>query len=263
MIQIKDDVTNYISLLGRQDEPDKPPRLEEIYILSNEIDQEKISHDFSLIPPVPNSCHIGFSSWHNFNLMTLRNSSRAIIADCNLGNTFFMKKSIELLTKHSSRESFTEAMEVFVENAQKEKTLRFSAYSPKFSSIKASELVRFYFEDPTSWLGDTKKFEYIRNLTCQGKIAVITEGIHNTSTFQKIRQILINHEISIDSLYVSNIGFWINNLSPSEKPQFRGTIQALSEPSTLIIDAKMHGGRGDLKQRFVVGPPKDKNYFFS
>lgn len=229
-----------------------------IYINTNEHEVKATAVTLSQLPLIDHSCHIGFSGWHNFDIMAQRNSSRGIICDLNPENALFLSLVLFNIRQCNSRFEFIDKISHFINtnrydglrsNKDREPWLgTVNALSIKFSlnvseeppysqhySIK--EEVPLELKRETSWLYTDARYEYIRKLALSDKIALITEDICKTDTFAGIAQMLKENMIQIDTVYVSNIAEWVD--SEDDRAAFYKTTQLfLSDHDTILIDGR-------------------------
>ncbi|MDR3503198.1 MAG: hypothetical protein P4L79_11530 [Legionella sp.] len=228
-----------------------------VYINTNEHRVKPIFDQVSSFPRIPESIHIGFSGWHNFDIMSQRESSRGIICDINPENALFMHYTLKYLIGCSTRDEFIEKMTQFVKknkydgsrtNFEKNPDLHFvKPKSIKFSlniseeypeHFAVTEEIALEQQRETSWLFTDERYHYIRNLALTDKIVVITESICAHEAFLRIRRLLTDNAIQIDSVYVSNIGEWM--WTQEQQANFLETISVLlTDNETILIDAKI------------------------
>lgn len=118
----------------------------------------------------------------------------------------------------------------------------------------------------TSWLFTDERYHYIRNLALTDKIAVITQSICAYESFLRIRSVLTENAIQIDTIYVSNIGEWIFG---EQQTSFIETITALlTENETILIDAQVKNPQNNEppSQRCIlkkdITPQRLRDWFF-
>lgn len=228
-----------------------------VYINTNESGIGDVMHLLGREPHIHKSFHLGFSGWHNFDIIAKRRSSRALICDLNPENALFLSYALFALRACATREQFINQLSVFIhENSysdlrttnrtpcQKRITeygIQFCANvseSPSYANCyRREEEVSIELERENSWLYTPERYTYLRKLALADKIVLITENICNWEVFSKIQHILQDNMLQIDTLYVSNISEWIHS---EDKENFLKTIQALAtDTQTLIIDARL------------------------
>ena len=216
-----------------------------VYITTNEEGQRAIAEQLTLTQPVSNGCHIGFSGWHNFDIMALRNSSRGIICDANPKNALFLHATLNILRNSASRDYFISKMVEYVSNQgnQDDKHPENNSQSINFmvnyhlpaESDSPADEIKAHLLEQSGWLINDERFHHIKRLAETDKITLITEDICTTATFITLRKILRDNAVQVDSLYLSNISNYMQ--TQTNRDAFVSTVEALSEPSTLIIDA--------------------------
>lgn len=222
-----------------------------VYISTNEEGVSDIRQAINQIPTVPQSCHIGFSGWYNFDIMTMRKSTYGIICDFNPHNKIFIEKTLEILRRSLDRESFVEEMSCFVKEIIQDriKKVNTPAYDDclQFSlNVNTDcndemEEIRNELTREGSWLATNEGFQYIKNLAFKDQITAITINITDTDRFQSIAKILRDNSIEMDSLYLSNICNYMgsnicNDKGLNEKKAFAATVNALIKPDTIVIN---------------------------
>lgn len=264
------------------------PNQSGVYINTNEHQTKHIFSQMKSFPLVPDSIHIGFSGWHNLDIMVQRGSSRGIICDINPENSLFMHYTLKYLIRCTSRDEFIEKMTQFVKKNQyegsrtnferkayltpvKSKSIKFSLnvseeYPEHFAVIEEIALEK---QRETSWLFTDERYHYVRDLALTDKIAVITESICAPETFLRIRSLLTNNAIQIDTVYVSNIGEWMFTIE--QQASFLETIGLLlMDNETILIDAKIanrqnneHPSQRCILKRDITPELSLRDWFFS
>lgn len=221
-----------------------------VYLVTNEEGTEDIYQRCLDEPKVSDACHIGFSGWYNLNIIALRRSSRAIICDFNAENGLFFDFTLKFLTQSSTREDFLAKMRQYLNkyNYCDSKTLspeelKYGIFvCPSFEYHTWQDEINSYIHSPYGWLHTPERFEHIRKLACQGKIAAVTVDIKDVEKMKKIKNLLQNNsDVKIDTFYISNIYDYIYN---DERDLFLQSIQALCSNDTFYIDSDL-----DLVQR--------------
>lgn len=236
----------------------KPGCDEWVYLGTNETGLENTFTQLSTFPQIVESCHVGFSSWHNFDIAAQRRSSRVIICDINPENALFLHETLRILRNSRSPQDFIVQMIAYVDGNEfvtdgkgiilTENVERSIRFSPNISSDplyrEASGIqdeLQIELRRSTSWVSDVQRFIHIRNLALKDKIALLTENICATQTFSTIAKLLTENGIQIDTVYTSNIG---SNLPAAMKTAFLQTIKVLSVGSIVI-----YAFNGELVQK--------------
>lgn len=250
-----------------------------VYITTNEERPEVIAARLAETPNTSQGCHIGFSGWYNLDLMALRQSSLGIICDHNPENAYFLSVTLNTLLKCANREEFVNKMRHFIDTHDFDQlkrepgnnldaAIKFSGnFRADTESCFPSNEVNGHLKVKTGWLANEERFQFIKFLAQNDKIVLLTEDIMATETFIKIRKLLQENSVEIDTLYLSNISAYMN--SPEAKACFTETVQALSERETKIIDARGDYYRNcrDLAQRLtspklLLDPDKAKHWWW-
>jgi hypothetical protein len=264
------------------------PTYSGVYINTNERGSADTAKVLAQIPLVTQPCHIGFSGWHNFDIMAQRLSARALICDINPENALFLSHVLKFAGLYNNRHEFVEQMSQFVKknhyvgarkNIDREPwlspiestsisfSLNVNEEPPYDDHYSVFEEVELELQRPTSWLFTDERYAHIRNLALTDKVALITESIFAVESFTNIAKLLRENSAQIDTVYVSNISEWIN--SPEERNLFKESVQAfLSEAETILIDGKCTIQNNETpKQRSItrreLTPLSPQNWFFN
>jgi len=233
--------------------------LDACYIGTNEI--------ITIIPKLNKSydekIHIGLSGWHNFDIMCVNNPNRGIILDINSNQVNFMKYTLENISKSNNRQTFVDniidqlnklyfikykkLLEI-INHELHEKELwnhinfhlnitddvTYDKYNKILNSYNYDKEefveIRHELTRKGSWLSTDNNYNYINKLVLNNKIIVIQENIENYKHFQYLSQMLINNNIDVETLYVSNVHGYINN-----KNNLIETVKLLTDNNTKII----------------------------
>lgn len=230
-----------------------------VYINTNECGVNDTAATLATLPKIQQSFHVGFSGWHNFDIMAQRHSSGGLVCDINPENALFLHTVLKYVRRYESRDDFINKINRYIEkycyegqrtnknlkSYQKkhcEKSIKFSInvsdedpYVDHYSVLEEINLER---KRETSWLYTDSSYAYIRELALNDKIVLITENICAQDTFNAIKNTLLGASIKIDTLYVSNISETI--FSKEDRNNFLSTIKCLlTENNTILIDAKL------------------------
>jgi len=240
----------------------KEPTGAGVFINTNEWGENETTLRLKQIDMIQKGCHIGFSGWHNFDIMAQRNSARGIICDLNPENALFLHHVLINLRASKNRLDFIQNIKIYIEAYEIGRLIRLRtdltlsiSFSPnvKDDPIYANwthyaDEVDVELKRETSWLFYDERFEHIKKLAMTDKIALITENILASKTFVQIANLLRDNAEQIDTVYISNIAHYI---ADKDQESFIKTIQALSSnKETILIDA-INGkyASGDLVQR--------------
>ena len=199
-----------------------------VYITTNERRVKKVSKILAEIPQ-NKGCHIGFSGWHNFEIMALRKSELGIICDFNPKNKEFIDYTLGMLRTCASKIDFLDKIIQFEKNHYSfEVNLKFNNLNPK-EELKA-ELTR-----KESWICNNESFEHIQRLAKEDKIAVITQNVCETEIFKRIKNLVTNNSgLQIDTVYLSNICKYME--TEESKISFAATVHAIIQSNSIIIN---------------------------
>jgi hypothetical protein len=244
-----------------------------IYINTNEHAVVGTSNTLSVIPLISKGCHIGFSGWHNFDIMAQRRSTRGIICDLNPENALFLYHVLLYVRSCNNRFHFVEKIiEFYAENSYSgDRSTTNKSFKQQANPlgvnfcVNVSEEAAYLYagcrtvidemkgelQRPTGWLYNNERYEYIRALALDDKIALITDNICAFERFIQIARLLKDNMVQIDTVYVSNISHWI--WKPEERRSFYRTIQSfLSDNQTILIDAHFNEQSETLEQRVTT-----------
>lgn len=251
-----DKLTNKIN--GFTDTSGKQNAVVGVYIGTNEKGTDQTAMALKNFPRLDEACHIGFSSWHNFDIIVQRQSRRAILCDFNPYTREFLLYTLMCAEKLPSRHQCAKALEKLV----RDNSLKFSLNVE--TDKWAEEEVIDELNRPGSWLSTDDGFNYIKKLASQGKISVITIDIRDHEKFKRIANLMVSNAQSIDTVYVSNINVYMS--TPGCKQSFLKTIDYLTTFETKLIYCQ-----NELKQVVVIrnqildkeGKNIDAKYFFT
>jgi hypothetical protein len=212
-----------------------------VYIGTNETGIENVRKTLMEYPQLDKACHIGFSSWYNFDIMVQRKSQRAVICDFNPDVKEFVNTTLLYTISSKTRESFCEKIESYVEkNCRK--------FSPNVGTddlIPVEEEIRDELDRSGSWLSTDEGFTYIKQLAEHGKISVITEDIRNSEIFFELSKIIIRKNVPIDTVYTSNISYYM--IEDADKKLYQSTINNLVRYETKLIHSDTNLNQHVLK----------------
>ena len=231
-----------------------------VYITTNEsnVDESRIA--LVRKPKIAHACHIGFSGWHNFDIMASRHSEYGLICDFNPNNKKFIEMTLFALKSTRSRKEFLEKMMMATDRIAQV----FDFFSPNVSKnfdgyeelLLPSEEILSNARQEGSWLFSDGAFNYIKQLALDDKITAVTEDIRNTETFQKLVKLFHEEGLTIDTVYTSNICDYMH--TNADKEAYVSTIYSLIEPQTTLIHCPIDRSVR-LQQQVVLGGELLKN----
>lgn len=207
-----------------------------VYIGTNEEGRQETFDCLATSTAKPNACHIGFSSWFNFDIIVKRKSSRAILIDFNPNTKSFLLETLNCVITSDNRSVFSDKMYNYIKNNEGKFSINCSegiegrVYE---NSLEVADEVYCESKIPGNWLNTDEGFNYIKKLASEGKISVITEDIGSHEKFKRISNIIDENGYSIDTLYVSNISKYMS--SKESKENFVKSVNHLSGAETKII----------------------------
>lgn len=208
-----------------------------VYLGTNETNTASVAEILTSTPLQAGGCHIGFSSWHNFDMMVMRKSGRGIICDINPRNALFLEAMLGLIRTADNRHDFvnkaigylntSDEVLKFSPNVNDSETL-YREIETLAGEVKA-ELAR-----PSSWLYTDNHFHYIQQLASADKIALITQDIRLTEKFSHLCNLLRENHIPIDSVYISNIYGWMHKEEDQQRLLKTLTLFTAADETVLI-----------------------------
>lgn len=219
----------------------------DVYIGSNEEDRQETFNSLANSLPTTTSCHIGFSSWFNFDIIFKRKSSRAVLIDFNPRTKAFLQETLNLVMTSGDRNEFAGRIS---QHIAKDKY----NYSPNVSeeveySYQPEEEVFVEQTIPNNWLNSDEGFNYIKTLAKEGKIAIITENICSDEKMKRISSVIKENGYFVDTLYVSNIAKYMT--TETDRNFYIRSINHLSGSKTKIIHVPSERYSSDLKQKVL------------
>ena len=204
-----------------------------VYITTNEVKLDKTKEFLKNCETSKERNHFGFSAWHNFDIMVVRQSERGILCDFNPKWQKFLHLTLLELNNASNRHSFTEHMKIYVNQNLSEFGSKVSPDSD--DEILPKDIIDQELNRPGSWLSTDEGFSYIQKLAKDGKISIVVADIRDEQKFQELGNILKQNAVSIDTLYVSNIAEWMS--TSEDKENFVKSVNHLISPQTKLIQA--------------------------
>lgn len=220
--------------LANFDNPRIKGQVNGIYITTNETNLAA-TNQFFKEHPRPNdekqTIHIGCATWHNFDIMCERKSSYGLIVDFNPENSKFIEKTIDLINVSESRDIFKQKMNDYLNLLEGDKKDLFFHWDQKGLP---TEKIEKELEREGSWLQTEDNYLFIKKLVSRDRVVAITEDITNFENFSRLRKFLDSQNISIDTLYLSNICNFM--MSDSRKSSFIKSIKQLLQNDTILIN---------------------------
>jgi hypothetical protein len=204
-----------------------------VYLDSNEIRKEEL-FDFLNRKKI----HIGCASLFNFDIVCSRKSDYCLIFDYNNNNnTYFLNIVINYVINSNTRELFVDKLQQFINidynQLSNQSSNRLFAWLD-IKDINGYANFKIKLNDKNSWLSSDDNYNFIRNMCIDNKIISITNDITDSTSFKEIKKIITNCDISVDTLYLSNISdFMRSNVISVTK--FIQTIDVLIDDTTIII----------------------------
>lgn len=247
-----------------------------VYINTNEAGVRQTAAILQNYPRVVGGVHIGFSGWHNFDIMANRKSARGVICDFNPENALFLHQILDLVRECVTKEEFVKKATkyvrkhvnavIFQDTSDLSLCVQFIlnvSNEPEYKNlVRTEEEVAVELKRETSWLYNDERYAHIRQLALQDKIALITEDICESATFARLGQTLQDNSQQVDTVYLSNISMYVDD----KADEFVKTIEYLTkDKTTLVIDAHDLSFEGDPQQCVTTAkelPADMKAWFF-
>jgi hypothetical protein len=198
------------------------------------------------------SCHIGCSSWHNFDIMILRKPSYGIFFDAHPPVVAFLEKTISALKIFTLRETFALAMCHYVKKTQTQYIYWVNSEDEDVGSPK--EEIQSLLDKPDSFLGSDANYHYLRELALEGRLVAIREDFRDSEVFLKIKSLLRSRCLFVDTLYISNVFDWMHAIS--DKMAYIDTFKALCDPKTHVIRANAIRSGDEVTLPQTAGAPE-------
>lgn len=205
------------------------------YILTNEVNLKETGRILTIYPNPKRPFHIGFSCWHNFDLIVARQSCGAIVADISDCVFEFYSETKKCVIRAENRESFVNDMlNSFKDDRYQRK------YCREKLSFYIDQLEKELFREE-SWLSTDEGFNFIKDLYQNNRIVHLRLDIVDTESFFKIKVFLDENSLSLDTLYVTNIADWLIKIGNDERgnvlEKMVQSIMSVASAETLIVHA--------------------------
>lgn len=203
-----------------------------IYMTTNELNLPATNQFFREHPrPGTRTIHIGCATWHNLDIMCTRRSNYGLIVDFNPKNAEFIRKTIDIINSCDSRNDFKQAMVNYLNSlVSAEKKIFFH---PDQRGLP-TDRIEMELSREGSWLQSEENYLFIKELVANGRLIAITENMTNFDTFSRIRKFLDSNNITIDTLYLSNICNFIT--TASDRISFVKSVKLLLDLDTIFIN---------------------------
>ncbi len=225
-----------------------------VYVGTNEYDREVTFECLANATAIPQSCHIGFSSWFNFDIIIARKSSRAILIDFNPNTKTFLVETLNQVVTSENRTDFADKIREYIRLNESKFALNCNVQEYDYSHCTFPyEEVQCELNIPGNWLNTDEGFDYIKKLANEGKIAVITEDISSHEALEKISRVVKENKYVIDTLYVANISQYFKG----NEECFVNSIHLLSCDETKIVHCP-----DSLVQKVIEGKNVSRELLF-
>ncbi len=215
-----------------------------VYLTTNESNSRSIREVLMLGSGKGRGCHLGFSGFHNFDVMVARQSRRGIVVDFNPWNAVILEHALSLMLTCKSREEWLKEFTITVQSLDAFSSTKRTYFSPNvndepdFAMQKEcygpKEELENELHREGSWLSSEESYQYIKQLAEAGKIVCVTGDIRQTPIFEKLALSLKKHGEPIDTLYLSNICKYME--TDEDKAAFKNTVKALAQNETFVIN---------------------------
>lgn len=216
-----------------------------LFFTTNEDNQEETFEKLSSTPLIRNGAYLGFSTWINFSFIALRKPQIAFICDLDVkAFEYFriIKKCVEIAPNPFMFIQFffkeldqSGLLQIRInENGRRE---HHNVYTKKLEIDDSPTIFEYFLNEltnPNSWLADQTKYDFIKSLYRDKKIFHLSlNAADNRGNFEILSKWLQEKNLILDTLYVSNIGSWIQN--EEGKRQFSENKEKIITKSTIVI----------------------------
>lgn len=217
-----------------------------VYPVCNETNLETVYQELKQTKNLKGKrVHVGCAGWYNFDIIALRQSHYGIIFDINKDSIDFMKTTIALLKHEKTKADFERAILEYMlaKQTQKPNTFFCKYDFDKQKEIPLREIIQHEKSREGSWLYSEQSYNHIKALAVKGKLGVIQQDVENSTAFKITKQKLMEHRISVDTVYLSNIANFINEKSKA----FVDTVTTLLDDESTLISSPLLVERSNPK----------------
>ncbi len=229
------------------------------YVLCNEKGQSSVLSELKASPKEEHSVHLGFSCWYNYDILSVRNPSCAIICDYD-PNMIALLDLIEVtIGEASTPDGF---MELFWQELSSRENLDFQGLQAGEDFVHDLPSFREMMQKG-GWLSTQDSFDTVKAMYAEKRVIHRELNIIDTAnTFEQIGAWLKANSLEVDTLYTSNIPEWIYTTEIGKLPQMMTNLNHVISKSTKTITAqKQREGQGHATLRMQQGshPPVKYN----
>lgn len=224
-----------------------------IFYQCNEHDKLDTIKTLRATPIPPHGIHIGFSTMCNYDIISTRTPKAAILCDINIAVLDFHKKMIEAILTSSNRQEFVSLILQIMEKDD---------FFPLEQNLDFISTMTQYFTDELhregSWLSTDETFNRVKDLCKTGNVFLLPLDLtQDNKDFRRIDKWISKSGYELDTLYVSNIQYWVlGEKSSNLLDRYNENISTLIHKNTIVIDASE-----DLHQKCYIGCiPKSLGY---
>ena len=261
---------DFISSLAEQ--PAQPPfkdfplpfspilKLNDIpYVLCNEEGQRDVLTLLESIPHSENGIHLGFSCWFNYDCISIRSPSKAIICDIDQ-NTIAVLNMIKRIVADSKNSD--QFMELFWKALQENPDLDFPGLIAEQGECLNYDRFCLKMKTNGGWLSSEEHFEVIKRMYRDGLIIHCQLNIaKDVSAFDSLQQWAIQNKLSFDTIYISNIPEWLFIHSKDQLSQMKTNLNKLLDAKTYVLSAwKKMMTKGSPELHFGLGSIPEMSY---
>jgi hypothetical protein len=188
-----------------------------------------------------NALHLGWSIEFNYKILCVRRPQFAILCDINRRVFTFFDLFKTLLLK---AETPHELLEVLKESLKEHKDdFFFARFTNSLSNV---------MESYTAWLSDPDNFAYLKTMYVEERIIhVVLNAMDEDNRFMRLNEWIKSSGYTLDTLYLSNIGMWVNY-----EPPFLSNLSQLMDENVIYLDSYRKPGHGlTLRATFGSIPP--------
>lgn len=205
-----------------------------VYLRTNEVALGHVTDILTRSQRAPRGCHIGFSGWHNFNIISDRRSEFGIICDKSWYSTELLEGTFRILRDSTSKEDFKVKIRAYIAEVSSRIPIELQPYRDASGRGKISTTIEEELEVALSksWFSNEENFRYIKMLATTRRMVAITVDIFDKPRIDQIVGICRKNHLLIDTVYLTNIRQYV----PKDREQdFLSSVNSLIRTKTLII----------------------------
>ncbi|EHL30376.1 LIC_10091 family protein [Legionella drancourtii] len=199
------------------------------YVICNEQKQQETLASLTQLPENDKSTlHVGFSVWFNLDIICTTRPFYAAIFDIDPAVHSFIYPLLQsLILNSASKEEFiSQFLKVINENENLEPF-----------SVFLEDQFKLMQNNTHGFLASQDNFNYLKNMITEGRVFFGKANLTKQTDLLLIEQWIINNELDLKTLYLSNIPEWIVQQSKSTWDETQRNITKFIHPNMQLIDA--------------------------